>query len=96
MASVRAAPLARPTPLTSCARATMAIVNVTASPSTMPSGRRRPPRALAESSAGSTGSTHGVMAVPAPAIRANSNSSGIQAPMMLAKGCEWIKEPVRL
>ena len=66
MASVRAAPLARPTPLTSWASATIAIVNVAARPSTIPTGRRRPPSALADSSAGTTGSTHGVIAVPAP------------------------------
>ena len=55
--------------LTSCASATIAIVNVSARPSTIPSGRRRPPTALADSSAGTTGSTHGVIAVPAPAIK---------------------------
>ena len=77
IASVRAAPLASPTPLTSCASATIAIVNVTASPITIPSGRRRPPAALADSSAGRTGSTHGVIAVPAPAISANSISNSI-------------------
>ena len=51
------------------------IVNVTARPSTIPSGRRRPPVAPAESSAGRIGSTHGESAVPAPAITANSMSS---------------------
>ena len=49
--------------------------NVSASPITTPSGRRRPPVAPADSSAGSTGSTHGVIAVPAPATNANSRSS---------------------
>jgi hypothetical protein len=43
----------------------------------MPSGRRRPPAALAESSAGSTGSTHGVIAVPAPASSANAIKTSI-------------------
>ena len=79
IASVLAAPLASPTPFTSWASATIAIVNELASPITIPSGRRRPPTALADSSAGSTGSTHGVIAVPAPAIRAKSNNSGIGA-----------------
>ena len=74
---VRAAPLASPMPFTSCASATIAIVNVVVRPITIPSGRRRPPAALAESSAGSTGRTHGVIAVPAPAITANSISRGI-------------------
>ena len=74
IANVARAAGASPTPLTSCASATIAIVKVTASPSTIPSGRRRPPTALAASSAGSTGSTQGVIAVPAPAISANSSS----------------------
>ncbi len=77
IASVRAAPPASPTPLTSWASATIAIVNVSARPSTIPAGRRRPPIALADSSAGSTGSTHGVIAVPAPAINANSIRTSI-------------------
>ena len=51
----------------------MAMVKVIARPSTMPRGRRRPPAALADSSAGRTGSTQGVIAVAAPAIRANSS-----------------------
>ncbi len=46
---------------------TIVTVNVIDSPSTMPSGRRRPPTPPADSSAGSTGSTHGDSAVPAPA-----------------------------
>ena len=79
IASERAAPLARPTPWTSWARATIAIVNVSASPTTIPIGRRRPPIALADSKAGTTGSTHGVIAVPAPAMNANSISSSICA-----------------
>ncbi len=85
MASVRAAPLASPTPLTSWASATIAIVKVSASPSTIPTGRRRPPSALADSSAGTTGSTHGVIAVPAPAISANSISSSIWTPAMMSE-----------
>jgi len=76
-ASVRAAPLANPTPLTSWASATIAIVNVAPRPSTMPSGRRRPPTALADRSAGRTGRTHGVIAVPAPATKANTISRSI-------------------
>ena len=59
IASERAAPLARPTPVTSWPSATIAIVNVTARPSTIPIGRRRPPSALADSSAGTTGRTQG-------------------------------------
>ncbi len=76
--AVRAAPPAIPTPLTSWARATIAIVNVTARPRTIPNGLRRPPVALADSSAGRTGRTHGVIAVPAPAIRANTISSSMR------------------
>ena len=60
-----------PTPSTTFASPTIVTVNVTASPSTIPSGRRRPPVAPALSSAGSTGSTHGLSAVPAPARKAN-------------------------
>ena len=74
---MRAAPLASPTPLTSWASATIAIVNVSARPTTIPIGRRRPPSALADRSAGTTGNTHGVIAVPAPAISANSDSSSM-------------------
>ncbi len=48
------------------------IVKVVASPITIPTGRRRPPVALADSRAGRTGSTHGLSAVPAPATTANS------------------------
>ncbi len=50
----------------------MAKVNETASPTTIPSGRRRPPVAPAESAIGSTGSTHGESAVPAPAKKPKS------------------------
>src|SRR4051812_30843092 len=64
-----------PTPSTTVARPTIVTVNVTASPSTMPSGRRRPPVAPALSSAGSTGSTQGLSAVPAPATNAKRTSS---------------------
>ncbi len=42
-------------------------------------GRRRPPAELAESRAGSTGSTHGVSAVPAPASSAKIASRTIPA-----------------
>ena len=59
------------------ARAMIEIVNVSASPAMIPKGRRRPPTALADSSAGSTGSTHGVIAVPAPATSANTISTSI-------------------
>src|SRR3954453_5884529 len=41
----------------------------------MPSGRRRPPVAPALSSAGSTGSTQGLSAVPAPAMKAKTTRS---------------------
>ena len=52
----------------------MVMVNVTVSPSTIPSGRLRPPVAPALSSAGSTGSTQGLRAVPAPARKAKRTS----------------------
>ena len=94
-ATVRAAPEASPTPLAIWASATIAIVNVTASPSTIPSGRRRPPTALADRSAGRTGSTHGVIAVPAPAINANNISSGIATQMMQGKNCERVNRRSR-
>ena len=77
IARSRAPEAARPTPLTSCASATIAIVNVIASPSTIPIGRRRPPAAPPARIAGSTGSTQGVMAVPAPASSANNINSSI-------------------
>ena len=64
----------RPTPSTTVASPTIVTVKVTASPSTIPSGRRRPPVAPALSSAGSTGSTHGLSAVPAPARKAKTTS----------------------
>ncbi len=50
----------------------MVTVKGSARPSTRPSGRRRPPAALADRIAGSTGSTHGVIPVPAPATNANA------------------------
>jgi hypothetical protein len=49
-------------------------VNDSASPVTIPSGRREPPVAPADSAIGSTGSTHGESAVPIPARNANSVS----------------------
>ena len=76
-ATVRVTPLPRPTPFSICESATIETVKVSARPSTIPNGRRRPPTALADSSAGSTGRTHGVIAVPAPAIRANNISNNI-------------------
>ena len=77
MASVRVNPFARPTPSITEAMPTIAITNVTVSPLITPSGRRRPPVALAESSAGRTGSTQGVSAVPAPASTANATRRAI-------------------
>src|SRR5579875_2600723 len=74
IATVRAALPPTPTPETIRASATIVTVNVAARPSTMPSGRRRPPSALADRIAGSTGRTHGVIAVPAPATNANAIS----------------------
>ncbi len=53
------------------------MVCVKTRPRITPSGRRRPPAALAERSAGSTGSTQGVSAVPAPASTAKTVSSSI-------------------
>ncbi len=67
--------LPSPTPSTTLATPTIAIVKVIERPSTMPSGLRRPPTPPAESSAGSTGSTHGESAVPAPASSANPTST---------------------
>ena len=72
---MRSAPLPSPTPSTTLAKPDDVIANVVASPITIASGRRRPPVALADSSAGSTGSTHGEIAVPAPATNANRTSS---------------------
>ena len=77
MANVRVAPEASPTPSITVAMPTIATTNVTVSPRITPSGRRRPPVALAESRAGSTGSTQGVSAVPAPARTANATSRAI-------------------
>ena len=73
-ASERSVPSPSPTPSITLANPATVIVNVVASPSTTPSGRRRPPVAPADSSAGSTGSTQGDSAVPAPAAMANSTS----------------------
>ena len=67
----RTVPSATPTPSTTDARPAITIVNVSASPRTMPTGLRRPPTALAESRAGRTGRTQGVIAVAAPATTAN-------------------------
>jgi hypothetical protein len=77
IATVRVAPSARPIPSTTEASTEIAIVNVAARPSAIPSGRRRPPVPAAESSAGSTGSTQGETAVPAPATNANTSRSVI-------------------
>src|SRR3954471_21953166 len=74
MARSRVADAPSPTPSTTVASPTIVTVNVAASPSTMPSGRRRPPVAPALSSAGSTGSTQGLSAVPAPARNAKRTS----------------------
>ena len=52
----------------------MAKVKEIARPTTIPSGRRRPPVAPAESAIGNTGSTHGESAVPAPATKPKSIS----------------------
>ena len=67
IATSRRGSLPSPTPSTTFATPTIVTVNVIESPSTIPSGRRRPPTPPAERSAGSTGSTHGDSAVPAPA-----------------------------
>jgi len=52
-------------------------VIVVVSPATMARGRLRPPVELAASSAGRTGSTHGVRPVPAPAMSENARRSSI-------------------
>jgi hypothetical protein len=78
-ASVRVAPAPSPTPSTTLARPTMVTVKVAARPRAMPTGRRRPPVSPALSSAGSTGSTHGLSAVPAPATSAKSMRRTIAA-----------------
>jgi hypothetical protein len=59
------------------ARPTIVTVKVSARPRTIPTGRRRPPVAPALSSAGRTGSTQGLSAVPAPATNAKTTSSAI-------------------
>ncbi len=79
IATSRSGSLPRPTPSTTLATPTIVTVNVTDSPSTMPSGRRRPPTPPAESSAGSTGSTHGDRAVPAPASTAKPSRTIMRA-----------------
>src|SRR5438093_3683890 len=53
----------------------------------MPTGRRRPPTAPADSSAGRTGSTHGLTAVPAPATNAKRTSRAIDA--MFGQSRRW-------
>src|SRR3954470_13626685 len=75
IAMSRVAESPSPTPSTTVASPTIVIVKVSDSPSTMPSGRRRPPVAPALSSAGSTGSTQGLSAVPAPATKAKRTRS---------------------
>ena len=67
IATSRSGSLPSPTPSTTLATPTIVTVKVIESPSTIPSGRRRPPTPPADRSAGSTGSTHGDSAVPAPA-----------------------------
>ena len=62
-------------PPTTEATPMMVMAKVTVSPKTIPNGRRRPPAPAAESKAGSTGSTHGEIAVPAPTTKANRSSS---------------------
>src|SRR4051794_35328723 len=54
----------------------------------MPSGRRRPPVAAPGSASGSTGSTHGESAVPAPATSANR-----AARRMSMAACDRLTEP---
>ena len=71
-ASVRVRPGPSPTPSMTLASPTIVTVKVAARPSAMPTGRRRPPVAPALSSAGRTGSTHGLSAVPAPARSAKT------------------------
>src|SRR5436190_2156533 len=75
-----------PTPSTTLATPTTVMVKVIERPSTMPSGRRRPPRPPADSSAGSTGSTHGDRAVPAPASSANATRT-ITPPKLMSRVC---------
>jgi hypothetical protein len=66
-----------PTPSITLASPTIVTVKVSARPRAMPTGRRRPPVAPALSSAGSTGSTHGLSAVPAPASSAKTTRRAI-------------------
>src|SRR5437588_2967147 len=77
IARTRSGSLPRPTPSTTFATPTIVTVNVIESPSTMPRGLRRPPTPPAESSAGSTGRTHGDSAVPAPASTAKPSRINI-------------------
>src|SRR6202050_5035919 len=70
-----------PTPSTTLARPTIVTVNVIDNPITMPSGRRRPPTPPADSNAGSTGSTHGDSAVPAPAPIAKTRRTIMLVPL---------------
>src|SRR5918994_3755225 len=90
IASVRAKPSARPTPSITEASATIVIVWVSTRPAITPSGRRRPPVALADRSAGSTGKTHGVRAVPAPAMTAKIVRSAIGAPSLAAASFDCV------
>jgi hypothetical protein len=76
-ASVRVAPGPSPTPSITLASPTIVTVKVSPRPRTIPTGRRRPPVAPALSSAGRTGSTHGLSAVPAPATNAKTTRSAI-------------------
>ncbi len=52
-------------------------VIVVVNPTTIANGRRRPPVELAASKAGSTGNTHGVNPVAAPASSAKARSNSI-------------------
>src|SRR4051794_18356442 len=79
IATARVALLPRPTPSTTFAAPTIVTQKVRVRPATTPIGRRRPPAAEADSTAGSTGSTHGLIAVPAPATNANASRSAISA-----------------
>src|SRR3954453_850842 len=72
-ATKRSGSVPRPTPPTTSATPTIVIVNVAESRRTTPSGRRRPPAPPADSTAGRTGSTHGLSAVPAPARNAKAS-----------------------
>lgn len=59
------------------ARTTTEIVNVATRPTTIPSGRRRPPDAPPASTIGRTGRTHGETAVAAPATKPKRMRSSI-------------------